>query len=193
MSRRETEMKITEFWNKEHLFERSVSERPKNKEFVFYDGPPFATGVPHHGHILGLTSKDVFPRYWTMKGSRVERKWGWDCHGLPVENIAEKELGIKQKNEIEVMGVSKFNEFCRSKVFYFANEWKKTVETMGKWIDFDNSYKTMDQSYMESVWKLLKTLHEKGLVYEGKKILMFQQRGWAINIGHFLAKKANLY
>jgi len=176
MSRRETEMKITEFWNKEHFFERSVEERPKNKEYVFYDGPPFATGVPHHGHILGLTSKDVFPKYWTMKGSRVERKWGWDCHGLPVENIAEKELGIKQKNEIEVMGVTKFNEFCRSKVFYFANEWKKTVETMGKWIDFDNSYKTLDTTYMESIWWIFSKLYSEGYIYEGKKVLMYCPR-----------------
>ncbi len=176
MSRRETEKKITEFWNKENFFVRSVQERPSNKEYVFYDGPPFATGVPHHGHILGLTSKDVFPRYWTMKGSRVERKWGWDCHGLPIENIAEKELGIKQKNEIEAMGVTKFNDFCRSKVFYFANEWKKTVETMGKWIDFDDSYKTLDQTYMESIWWIFQKLYNEGYIYEGKKVLMYCPR-----------------
>jgi isoleucyl-tRNA synthetase len=176
MSRREIEKKITEFWNKEQFFQRSVSERSVDDEYVFYDGPPFATGVPHHGHILGLTSKDVFPRYWTMRGKRVERKWGWDCHGLPVENIAEKELGIKQKNEIEVMGVTKFNEFCRSKVFYFANEWKKTVETMGKWIDFDNSYKTLDTTYMESIWWIFQKLYNEGFIYEGKKILMYCPR-----------------
>ncbi len=111
-----------------------------------------------------------------MKGFRVERKWGWDCHGLPIENIAEKELGVKNKQEIEVMGVSKFNEFCRSKVLYFANEWKKTVRTMGKWIDFDNSYKTMDTTYMETVWWMFKRFYDEGYIYEGKKILMYCPR-----------------
>lgn len=176
MSRREIEEKITRFWEKNRVFERSVEERPKEKEYVFYDGPPFATGIPHQGHILGLTSKDVFPRYWTMKGWRVERRWGWDCHGLPIENIAEKELKIKKKNQIEEFGVDKFNEFCRSKVLFFANEWKKTVGTMGKWIEFDNSYKTMDQSYMETVWWLFKKFYEEGYIYEGKKILLYCPR-----------------
>ncbi|VVB74887.1 Isoleucine--tRNA ligase [uncultured archaeon] len=176
MSRFEVEEKISEFWEKNKLFEKSVNERPLDKQYVFYDGPPFATGLPHYGHILGLTSKDVFPRYWTMKGKRVERRWGWDCHGLPVENIAEKELGIKDKKEIEVMGVAKFNEFCRSKVLFFAGEWKKTVRKMGKWIEFDDSYKTMDNTYMESVWSIFKTLYDKGYIYEGKKILLYCPR-----------------
>ncbi|MFA5126114.1 MAG: isoleucine--tRNA ligase [archaeon] len=173
MSRFEVEEKITQFWEQNKIFEKSVEERPSDKQFVFYDGPPFATGLPHYGHILGLTSKDVFPRYWTMKGYRVERRWGWDCHGLPVESIAEKELGIKDKKEIEVMGVAKFNEFCRSKVLYFASEWKKTVRKMGKWIEFDNSYKTMDNTYMESVWNIFKTLYDNKFIYEGKKILLY--------------------
>ncbi len=176
MSRFEVEEKISEFWEKNKLFEKSVNERPLDKQYVFYDGPPFATGLPHYGHILGLTSKDVFPRYWTMKGKRVERRWGWDCHGLPVENIAEKELEIKDKKEIEVMGVAKFNEFCRSKVLFFASEWKKTVRKMGKWIEFDDSYKTMDNTYMESVWRIFKTLYDKGYIYEGKKILLYCPR-----------------
>ncbi|MFA5931486.1 MAG: isoleucine--tRNA ligase [archaeon] len=176
MSRFEVEEKISQFWEDNKLFEKSVESRPLDKQFVFYDGPPFATGLPHYGHILGLTSKDVFPRYWTMKGYRVERRWGWDCHGLPIENIAEKELGIKDKKEIEAMGVNKFNEFCRSKVFFFEQEWKKTVRKMGKWIDFDNSYKTMDNTYMESVWNIFKTLYDKGFIYEGKKILMYCPR-----------------
>jgi len=176
MGRKEFEDKVTQFWEENKCFERSVEERPENKQYVFYDGPPFATGVPHHGHILGLTSKDVFPRYWTMKGFRVERKWGWDCHGLPIENIAEKELGVKNKQEIEVMGVSKFNEFCRSKVLYFAGEWKNTVRTLGKWIDFDNSYKTMDSTYMETVWWMFKKFYDSGYIYEGKKILMYCPR-----------------
>jgi len=167
------EEEITKFWEKNKVFEKSVEERPKDKQYVFYDGPPFATGLPHYGHILGLTSKDLFPRFWTMKGFRVERKWGWDCHGLPIENIAEKELGIKDKREIEAMGIPKFNEFCRSKVLFFADEWKKTVRKMGKWIDFDNSYKTMDNSYMESVWYIFKKLYDEKFIYEGKKILMY--------------------
>ncbi len=176
MNRIEVEEKITQFWEKNNIFELSVKERPESKQYVFYDGPPFATGLPHHGHILGLTSKDVFPRYWTMKGYRVERRWGWDCHGLPIENIAEKELGIRQKNQIEEMGVDKFNEFCRSKVLFYANEWKKTVRTLGKWIEFDNSYKTMDQSYMETIWWIFQKLYNAGYIYEGKKILMYCPR-----------------
>jgi isoleucyl-tRNA synthetase len=168
-----SEEKLVEFWKKNNIFEKSVQNKPKAKQYVFYDGPPFATGLPHYGHILGLTSKDLFPRYWTMKGFRVDRRWGWDCHGLPIENLAEKELGIKEKKEIEAMGIGKFNEFCRSKVLSFAGEWKKTVDRMGKWIEFDNSYKTMDQSYMETVWYLFKRMYDEGYVYEGKKVLLF--------------------
>ena len=175
-TRKEVEDKVTQFWESNKVFERSVSERPIDKEYVFYDGPPFATGVPHHGHILSLTCKDVFPRFWTMKGFRVERRWGWDCHGLPIENIAEKDLGIKDKKQIEEMGVDKFNEYCISKVLSFAEEWKKTVRTMGKWIEFDNSYKTMDTTYMESVWWIFKKLFDEGHIYEGKKVLMYCPR-----------------
>ena len=173
---KEIELKLLQFWEKNKIFEKSVSSRPKNKQYIFYDGPPFATGTPHYGHILGLTSKDLFPRYWTMKGYRVERRWGWDCHGLPIENLAEEELGIKEKKGIEEMGVSKFNEFCRSKVLSFASEWNKTVKRMGKWIDFDNSYKTMDNSYMETVWHIFKKLYDEDYIYKGKKILLYCPR-----------------
>jgi isoleucyl-tRNA synthetase len=176
MTVKEKEEKLTQFWEKNKIFEKSVEQRPKSKQYVFYDGPPFATGLPHYGHILGLTSKDLFPRFWTMKGFRVERRWGWDCHGLPIENIAEKELGIKEKKEIEGMGIARFNEFCRSKVLFFANEWKKTVRRMGKWIEFDNSYKTMDNTYLETVWHIFKKLYENDYVYEGKKILLYCPR-----------------
>ncbi|MBT4192493.1 MAG: isoleucine--tRNA ligase [Candidatus Diapherotrites archaeon] len=176
MSRKEVEDSITSFWVKNKTFERSVEERPENKEYVFYDGPPFATGLPHHGHILSLVTKDLFPRYYTMKGYRVTRKWGWDCHGLPIENIVEKDLKIKVKKEIEEMGVDKFNETARTKVLHFASEWKKTVGRIGKWIEFDNSYKTMDQTYMESIWNIFKTLYDKKLIYEGKKVLMYCPR-----------------
>ncbi len=172
-SLQEREIALMEFWKKNKIFEKSVESRPKTKQFVFYDGPPFATGAPHYGHILGLTVKDLFPRYWTMKGYRVERRWGWDCHGLPVENIVEQKLKIKDKKEIEKMGIDKFNEACRSQVFTFIQEWKKTVDRMGKWIDFDNAYKTMDNSYMETVWWVFKKLYDNGYIYEGKKVLLY--------------------
>tara|TARA_Y100000310_G_scaffold167610_2_gene167539 strand:+ start:21658 stop:24510 length:2853 start_codon:yes stop_codon:yes gene_type:complete len=169
----ETEKKWIDFWGKNRIFEKSVDLHPKEKQFVFYDGPPFATGLPHYGHILGLTSKDVFPRFWTMRGFRCERRWGWDCHGLPIEKIAEKALGIKEKKDIKEMGVKKFNEFCKSQVLQFVSEWEKTVVRMGKWIEFGDAYKTMDNSYMESVWYLLKKLHTEKYLYEGKKVLLF--------------------
>lgn len=172
----EREETISKYWEEKKIFEQSVESKPKEKQYVFYDGPPFATGLPHYGHILALTSKDLFPRYFTMRGFRCERKWGWDCHGLPIENIAEKKLGIKEKKEIEALGIDKFNETCREQVLHFASEWKKTVNRIGKWIEFDNAYKTMDNSYMESVWWIFKKLHTDGYLYEGKKILMYCPR-----------------
>ena len=170
-----TEQEILKFWQENEIFKKSLrraQDKPLNKEapkgdYVFYDGPPFATGTPHYGHIVASTIKDAVPRYWTMRGYRVERKWGWDCHGLPIENIAEKELGIKRKKEIEEMGVGKFNEFCRSKIFTYVDEWKKVIGRLGRWADMENSYKTMDVSFMESVWWTFKQLWDKGLIYEG--------------------------
>jgi len=167
------EEEIIQFWKDNKIFEKSIEQRAMDNPFIFYDGPPFATGLPHYGHILSLVTKDVFPRYWTMKGYRCERKWGWDCHGLPIESICEKELNLKKKNEIYEMGISKFNEFCRSKVLWYANEWKKTVDRMGKWIEFDNSYKTMDNGYMETVWYIFKKIYNEGFVYKGKKVLYY--------------------
>ena len=172
----QSEEEIVKFWEENHCFEKSVQQRPAAKQYVFYDGPPFATGLPHYGHILSSTIKDVVPRYFTMKGYRVERRWGWDCHGLPIENIAEKELKISGKKQIEEIGVAKFNEFCRSKVLEFAGEWGKMVKRMGRWVDFENSYKTMDNSYIESVWWGLKQVYEKGLLYEGRKVLLYCSR-----------------
>lgn len=172
----EKEVELLEFWKENEIFEKSVEQRPKNKPYIFYDGPPFATGLPHYGHILSFVTKDVFPRYWTMKGHRCERKWGWDCHGLPIESICEKALNLKQKNEIYEMGLDDFNEFCRSKVLWYTNEWKKTVERMGKWIDFDNSYKTMDNTYMETVWYIFKKIYTEGFVYRSKKVLFYCPR-----------------
>ena len=161
------EEKILKFWDKKKIFEKSLELRKNAPLYTFYDGPPFATGTPHYGHIVASLMKDVVPRYWTMKGRLVERKWGWDCHGLPIENIAEKELGIKTKKEIEKIGVDKFNEFCRSKVLEYTKEWKAVICRLGRWVDMDNSYKTMDLSYMESVWWVFKQLWDKGLIYEG--------------------------
>jgi len=161
------EEEILKFWNENRTFEKSVKNREGSPLYSFYDGPPFATGLPHYGHLVGSTMKDVVPRYWTMKGYKVERKWGWDCHGLPIENIAEKGLGIKRKNEIEELGVEKFNEFCRSTVLEYVSEWKKIINRLGRWADMENSYRTMDKEYMESVWWVFKELWDKGLIYEG--------------------------
>ncbi|MHA1913009.1 MAG: isoleucine--tRNA ligase [Promethearchaeota archaeon] len=172
----EKEKELIQFWKENKIFEKSIEQKPENNPYVFYDGPPFATGLPHYGHILSFVTKDLFPRYWTMKGYRCERRWGWDCHGLPIESICEEALDLKQKNEIYDMGLANFNEFCRSKVLGYTNEWKKTVERMGKWIEFDNSYKTMDNTYMETVWYIFKKIYEEGYVYRGKKVLYYCPR-----------------
>lgn len=172
----EKELEVLEFWNKDKTFEKSLKQTEGKKEFVFYDGPPFATGLPHYGHILASIEKDVIPRFWTMNGRYVRRTWGWDCHGLPIENIAEKELGINSKDEIEKMGVAKFNKFCRAKVFSYDKEWREVINRLGRWVDFENQYKTMDNEYIESVWWAFKTLWEKDLIYEGEKILMYCPR-----------------
>lgn len=163
----ENELDILKFWEENKIFEKSVSQRPENQPYVFYDGPPFATGLPHYGHIVASVMKDVVPRYFTMQGKRVERVWGWDCHGLPIENIVEKELGTKTKKEIEDMGVAKFNEICRSKVLSYVSDWEKTINRLGRWVDMKNAYRTMDNNYMESVWWVFKQLWEKELIYQG--------------------------
>ncbi len=165
----DNEKEVLDYWFKNKIFEKSVSERPEDKPYIFYDGPPFATGLPHYGHIVASTMKDIVPRYWTMKGYRVERRWGWDCHGLPIENIVEKELNLNTRQDIVEMGIDKFNETCRTKVLTYAEEWKKTIKRIGRWVDMENSYKTMDLDFMESVWWVFKELWDKGLIYEGKK------------------------
>jgi len=165
------EEKILQFWEKNKIFAKSVRQRPKTKEFVFYDGPPFATGLPHYGHIVPGTLKDIIPRYWTMKGYRVERRFGWDCHGLPVEYELEKELKLKDKKEVEKIGIAKFNQACRGIVLRYTKEWERIVPRLGRWVDFKNDYRTMDPDYMESIWWVVKSLWEKGLIYEGYKSL----------------------
>jgi len=171
-----SEEKILKFWKKDKTFQKTLDKTKKNKPYVFYDGPPFATGLPHYGHLLASTIKDVVGRFFTMNKRYVKRTWGWDCHGLPIENIAEKELKINSKDEIEKMGVRKFNSFCRGKVLTYAKEWGKVIERLGRWVEFDNSYKTMDNEYIESVWWAFKTLYDKGYIYEGKKVLMYCPR-----------------
>ena len=161
------EEEILNFWEKNDIFKKSVEKAAPKGDYVFYDGPPFATGTPHYGHIVASAMKDIVPRYWTMRGYRVERKWGWDCHGLPIENIVEKEMGSKSKKDIEKMGVEKFNELCRSKVLGYVDEWEKVIRRLGRWANMKNAYKTMDLDFMESVWWVFKQLWDKGLIYEG--------------------------
>ena len=170
------EERVLEFWKENKIFEKSLEKDSPKGNYVFYDGPPFATGIPHYGHILGSTVKDVIGRYQTMRGFRVPRRWGWDCHGLPIENIVEKDLGISGKKEIEKFGIDKFVEHARSKVLTYVHEWKKTVDRMGRWVDFDNSFKTMDNTFIESVWWALGELNKKELLYEGVKVLAYCPR-----------------
>ncbi|MCF7834004.1 MAG: class I tRNA ligase family protein [Candidatus Pacebacteria bacterium] len=172
----EREEKILEFWRENNTFEKSLKKESPKGHYVFYDGPPFATGLMHYGHILGSTVKDTIGRYKTMQGYYVPRKWGWDCHGLPIENIVEKDLGIAGHQEIEKLGIDKFTEYAKSKVLTYASEWKKSVERIGRWVDFDGGYKTMDNSFMESVWWALSEMNKKDLIYEGTRVLAYCAR-----------------
>ena len=183
----EQEEKILEFWKEKGIFKKSISQREGCDEYVFYDGPPFATGLPHFGHFIPSTIKDIIPRYQTMKGKKVERRFGWDCHGLPVENLIEKELGLNSKTDIENYGVANFNEACRDSVLRYVNEWKQTITRLGRWVDFDNDYKTMNPDYMESIWWVMKSLWEKGLLYEGHYILPYCPRCATVLSNHELA------
>jgi len=171
------ETSVLDRWHAQQAFEASVSARPAgpngDNEFVFYDGPPFANGLPHYGHLLTGFVKDAVPRYHTMRGRRVERRFGWDCHGLPAEVEAEKQLGISGHPEVTEYGIEKFNEFCRSSVLRYTSEWERYVTRQARWVDFDNDYKTLDLSYMESVMWAFKTLWDKGLVYEGNRVLAY--------------------
>jgi len=165
----ELEEGILQYWREEDIFKRSVNQRSAQSSYSFYDGPPFATGLPHYGHLLAGTIKDVIPRYQTMRGKKVVRRFGWDCHGLPIENLIEQEHEIKDKKQIEEMGVGTFNDLCRGSVQRYTKEWREVVERMGRWVDMDWDYRTMDPEYMESIWWGIKQLNDKGLLYEGKK------------------------
>lgn len=170
------EEEVLAFWNTEKIFEKSLLKPAPKGEYVFYDGPPFASGLPHYGHILASTIKDAIPRYRTMQGYYVARRWGWDCHGLPVENLVEKELGFKTKRDIEQFGIAKFNETARVSIMKDVADWKRVIPRLGRWADMDRDYKTMDTSYTESVWWAFKTLHKKGLIYEGFKAMHYCPR-----------------
>ena len=161
-------------WKKNKTFEKSVEARPKDNSYVFYDGPPFLTGTPHHGHLLISAVKDAVARYQTMNGKRVERRWGWDCHGLPAEVFVENKLGIKNKKEIGTkISIADYVKECRAAMVQTGTEWEDTIERLGRWVEFKGAYKTMDPEFMESVWWAFKTLYEKGKIYEGEKILIY--------------------
>lgn len=167
---------ILEFWQKHKIFEKSIQQRDGCEEYVFYDGPPFATGLPHFGHFVPGTIKDIIPRYKAMRGKKVERRFGWDCHGLPVEYEMEKELGISGKRQIEEYGIARFNEACRSIVLRYTAEWRSVITRLGRWVDFDNDYKTMEPDYMESIWWIMQELWKRELLYEGFYILPYCPR-----------------
>ena len=167
------EEKVLDRWEKDNTFQVSVDSKPEESEYVFYDGPPFANGLPHHGHLLTGYVKDVVPRFQTMKGKKVERRFGWDCHGLPAEMEVEKELQVSGRSEITEYGIDKFNERCEESVLRFTEEWEKTVTRQARWVDFENDYKTMDPSYMESVMWAFKQLWEKDLIYEAFRVMPY--------------------
>ena len=167
------EEEILSFWEKDGTFKKSLKKNEGKERYKFYDGPPFATGLPHYGHLLAGTIKDIVPRYQTMRGKYVERRFGWDTHGLPIEALAQEALGVAGAPEIKKLGVDKFNEQCRSMVLKYVGEWRKTVTRMGRWVDFDNDYKTMDFGFMESVWWVFKQLWNQGRVYRSHRIMPY--------------------
>lgn len=173
----EYEKDLVTYWKEHKTFEKSVEMRPKSNSYVFYDGPPFITGVPHHGTLLSSVVKDAVPRYWTMKGKRVERVWGWDCHGLPAEVFTEKKLGIHDKRDIGTkVSLEKYITTCRENMVQTGSLWEDTIDRIGRWVDFKGAYKTMDKDYMESVWWAFKELHTRGKIYEGEKVLLYCTR-----------------
>jgi isoleucyl-tRNA synthetase len=180
------EEEILSFWEKNGIFEKSIAQREGAEEYVFYDGPPFATGMPHFGHFVPSTIKDIIPRYQTMRGKRVERRFGWDCHGLPVENLIEHELGLNSKTDIERYGVAAFNDACRAAVLRYVREWRDIITRLGRWVDFDRDYKTMDAGYMETIWWVMASLWNRGLLYEGHYILPYCPRCATVLSNHEL-------
>ena len=195
----EIEKKVLNFWERNKIFEKSIKERKGKPFFSFYDGPPFATGIPHYGHILATTIKDAVLRYWTMKGYQVPRRVGWDCHGLPVENLIEKELGIKSKREIEDLGIEKFNKLCRDSVFRCVKDFEVTLKRVGRWADYKNYYATLDNDYIESVWWVFSQLWKEGLVYKDYRVSPYCPRcgtplsNFEVNQGYKDVKDNSIY
>jgi isoleucyl-tRNA synthetase len=172
----EMEREVLDAWNSGRIFAKQNERRANAREFAFYDGPPFANGLPHYGHLLANTIKDIVPRYWIMRGFKVERKFGWDCHGVPVEYEIEKRDNLKGSGAIKDIGIGEFNERCRASVLHYAKEWEKTITRIGRWVDWNNQYRTMDRSFMESVWWVFSELHKKGLVYRSHKVVPYSPR-----------------
>ena len=173
----EYEKALAEWWKKNKTFEQSVDSRPIDKSYVFYDGPPFITGLPHHGTLLSSVVKDAVPRYWTMRGYRVERRWGWDCHGLPAENFVEKQLGITDRRDIGTKwSLEDYIVKARESMVANSEAWRGTIDRVGRWVDFDNCYRTMNKDFMESVWWAFKQLYDAGKIYEGRKVLMYDTK-----------------
>jgi isoleucyl-tRNA synthetase len=169
----QAEKSVLKFWQEREIFKKSLDKTKNEKNYIFYDGPPFATGLPHHGHIVASTLKDIVPRYFTMKGYYVDRRFGWDCHGLPIEQEIDKKFGMSASDFVAQHGVKKYNDECRGIVDRYVNEWEKTIGRLGRWVDFKNDYKTMDLTFMESVWWVFKSIWDKGLIYQGNKIVPY--------------------
>lgn len=173
----EYEKALVEWWKKNRTFEKSVEQRSEDDSYVFYDGPPFITGMPHHGTLLSSIVKDAVPRFWTMRGKRVERRWGWDCHGLPAENFVEKQLGITDRREIGTKwSLEEYIEKARESMVANSETWEGTIDRIGRWVDFKGAYRTMNKDFMESVWWAFKSLYEAGKIYEGRKVLMYDTK-----------------
>ena len=180
---KEYEVALIDWWKKNQIFEKSINSRKNGDSYVFYDGPPFITGLPHHGTLLSSVVKDVVPRFWTMRGYKCERRWGWDCHGLPAENFVEKQLGITDRRQIGAPegtpgAISLENYIKKAHESMVANseEWEGTIDRIGRWVDFKGAYRTMDKDFMESVWWAFKTLYDAGKIYEGRKVLMYDTK-----------------
>jgi isoleucyl-tRNA synthetase len=169
----EAEKNILKLWSEKEIFKKSLDKTKNGKNYIFYDGPPFATGLPHHGHIVASTLKDIVPRFFTMKGYYVDRRFGWDCHGLPIEQEIDKKFQMSASDFVALHGVKKYNDECRGIVDRYVNEWEKTIGRLGRWVDFKNDYKTMDLTFMESTWWVFKSIWDKGLIYQGNKIVPF--------------------
>ena len=167
------ESEVLAYWKANNTFQKSIDSRPEDNPYRFYDGPPFITGMPHYGSLLSSIVKDVVGRYWTMQGRRVDRTWGWDCHGLPIEEKVQKKLGLKSNKEIEENGVKNFIDECYNYTRDVSSEWNWYIDKIGRWVDMDNAYRTMDQDYMESVIWVFSELWKKGLIYEGKRVSLY--------------------